>query len=504
MTVVHGTDPRTGAPVPATVEDTSEAELDRRVAAAVEAGRQLAGRTLGARASLLRAIADALDADTAELVAIADSETALGVPRLTGELARTSAQLRLFAAAVEEGSFLEAIVDHPDPGATPPRPDLRRILQPLGPVAVFSASNFPFAFSVAGGDTASALAAGCPVVVKAHSAHPATSAATAAAVARGLDTAGAPAALHQVVYGRSAGNALVSHPDVRAVGFTGSTAGGRALFDRAAARPTPIPFYGELGSVNPVVVLPGAAANRPAELADGFAASLVLGVGQFCTNPGLVFAPESLAPALARAVGASTGGPMLTERMRTSYDEEVGARDRRSDVRAVATGSPGEGAFAVAPRLHQTTLARFRAALDVLVEECFGPAALVVTYPDDAPGELLGVLADLPGSLTGTVHADAEDLDTVGRVAAVLRGNAGRLVFNGWPTGVAVSWAQHHGGPYPATTAPLHTSVGVTAVRRWLAPVTYQDWPDALLPEALQESNPLAIPRRYDGVLGTR
>ncbi|MGO1054327.1 aldehyde dehydrogenase (NADP(+)) [Crossiella sp. CA198] len=503
MTVqgVQGYNPRTGGTYREPVPATPEAEVDRLAKAAAEAFPVLSGLTLTKRAELLERIADALDAKSETLIEIADTETALGVPRLTVELKRTTNQLRLFGEVLREGSYTEATIDSPNPDIIPPRPNLRRMLQPLGPVGVFSASNFPFAFSVAGGDTASALAAGCPVLVKSHSAHPNTSVATAAVLIETIAAAGLPAGVFNIVYSTPAGSQLVKQHAIKAVGFTGSTGGGRALFDLAVGRPDPIPFYGELGSVNPTVILPGAAAGQTEELATGFAASLTMGVGQFCTNPGLVFVPESIVDALGKAVGGANGGAMLTARMRDSYESTVDGLSARDAVELVAVGEAPEGGWTVAPRLYRTTVANFAADQAKLSEECFGPAAIAVTYSD--PAELLPVLAKLEGTLTATVHAAEEDHDAAGTLSAVLARIAGRLVFNAWPTGVAVSWAQHHGGPWPATTSALHTSVGATAIRRWIAPVTYQSWPDALLPVELQDANPLGIPRRRDGVLGT-
>ncbi|NUT97729.1 MAG: aldehyde dehydrogenase (NADP(+)) [Saccharothrix sp.] len=497
MTDVQGYDPRTGEPVGEPVPETTDRQVDALARAGAAAFPAWSGLPAAARAEVLERVADALDASAESLVAVADAETALGVPRLSGELKRTTNQLRLFAEVLREGGYVEAVLDSADAGTVPPRPVLRRMLRPLGTVAVFSASNFPFAFSVAGGDTASALAAGCPVVVKAHSAHPGTSRETARVVASVL-----PDGVFGIVYGTSAGVALVKHPAVRAVGFTGSTAGGRALFDLAQGRPDPIPFYGELGSVNPAVVLPGAAAARAEEVATGFAGSLTLGVGQFCTNPGLLFAPESLVPALVAAVDGTTGGAMLNERMSDSY--RSGTEDLAASglVEQVASGNAPEAGFGAAPKLFEVPLEVFAENLEKLTEEHFGPAGIVVTYRDVSA--LPEVLRRLPGTLTGTVHASDDEHGLAGEVAAALEGVAGRLIFNGWPTGVAVAWGMHHGGPWPATTNPLHTSVGATSIRRWLAPVTYQSWPDALLPAELREANPLGIPRRVDGVLGVR
>jgi NADP-dependent aldehyde dehydrogenase len=483
--MIQGFDPRTGEPVGEPVAETADAEVDAIVAAAAAAfpawGSDAA---MPGRAAALDAVADALDERAGELAAIADTETALGGERLTGEVARTTTQLRMFADVLRNGRFEDAVVTHAD-GVIP---DLRRINRPVGPVAVFAASNFPFAFSVAGGDTASALAAGCPVVVKAHEAHPVTSDVTAEIVTGALASAGAPAGTFGLVHGVEAGLRLLRHPDIAAAGFTGSTAGGLALARICAERPVPIPFYGELGSVNPCVVLPGAAFARPAQVATGYVGSLTLGVGQFCTNPGLLFVPEDvgLVSAIAEAVGASAGGPMLSGRIFAGYEDAVAEAEDHPGVSELATGQPGAGPWGATPRVFQLTLKEFAADLAVLSRERFGPAGLVITYPSVA--DLLPVLAALAGNLVGTVHADAEspdDLELARQVVAVLEHVTGRIVFNGWPTGVAVVPAQHHGGPWPATTVPAYTSVGTAAIRRWLVPVAYQNFPAELLPPGL-------------------
>ncbi|WP_367130739.1 aldehyde dehydrogenase (NADP(+)) [Saccharothrix sp. HUAS TT1] len=497
MSGVQGFNPRTGEPVGEAVPETSDREVDVLARAGEAAFPAWAARPAAERADVLDAVADALDAASGSLVAIADAETALGVPRLTTELKRTTNQLRLFGEVLREGSYVEATLDSANPDIVPPRPVLRRMLRPIGTVGVFSASNFPFAFSVAGGDTASALAAGCPVVVKAHPSHPGTSEATARVVESVV-----PAGVFGVVHGQQAGVALVRHPSIKAVGFTGSTVGGRALFDLANSRPDPIPFYGELGSVNPTVVLPDAAAARSEGFAAEFVGSLTLGVGQFCTNPGLLFAPEPLVPALADAVKAAVGGPMLNERMCDSYRSGTDDLAASGLAALVAEGTAPTEGWTVEPRLFQVSLDKFADNLEKLTEEHFGPAAVVVTYSD--PADLEAVLPRLPGTLTGSVHAADTEHEHAGRVAEALRPVVGRLIFNGWPTGVAVAWGMHHGGPWPSTTNPLHTSVGTTSIRRWLAPVSYQSWPDDLLPAELRESNPLGIPRRVDGVLDAR
>src|ERR1700730_9917729 len=387
--MIQGFDPRTGEPVGEPVAETTDAEVDAIVAAALAAAPAWGAATaLARRARALEAVADALDDRAGELAVIADTETALGGERLIGEVARTTTQLRMVAGVLRAGSYEDAVVTRAE-GVVP---DLRRINRPVGPVAVFAASNFPFAFSVAGGDTASALAAGCPVVVKAHEAHPVTSDLTAEVVTGALASAGVPEGVF-----------------------------GLALARICAERPVPIPFYGELGSVNPCVVLPGAAFARPAEVATGFVGSLTLGTGQFCTNPGLLFVPEDvgLLSAIGEAVGASAGGPMLSGRIFAGYEDAVAEAQDHPGVTELAAGRPGAGPWGATPRVFQVTLKEFAADLAVLSRERFGPAGLVITYP--AAADLLPVLAALPGNLAGTVYADPaspEDLDLARQVVA--------------------------------------------------------------------------------------
>ncbi|WP_433439612.1 aldehyde dehydrogenase (NADP(+)) [Nonomuraea sp. CA-141351] len=485
--MIYGHDPRTGEAVGAALPETDSAGVDTIVSAAAAAGAAWRATPAAERALALEAVADALAANVDELWQLADQETALGEVRLRGEVARTAGQFRLFAQVLRDGGYTEAIIDHADASLAPPRPDVRRMKHPLpGVVAVFAASNFPFAFSVAGGDTASALAAGCPVVVKAHPGHPNTSEQVAKIVREALPNAD----LLGLVQGMQAGIDLVQHPGVVAAGFTGSVAGGKAIQRLIDEREVPIPFYGELGSVNPVVVLPSAPAK---EVAAGFAGSVTLGVGQFCTNPGLMFVPEGdeLRDALVEAVEGTSGGPMLAERIRDGY---VGGVDRLGELRLLAEGKPGEGNWAVTPKVFIADLDTFEEKLPRIAEECFGPASIVVTYREIS--DLRPVLEQLEGSLTATVHS--AEPDEAGDVVEVLRRKAGRLIWNGWPTGVAVCWAMQHGGPWPAATT-TSTSVGATAIERWLAPTAYQDWPEALLPDELKDSNPLSIPRRVDG-----
>lgn len=480
--------------------DVLQAELDVAARSARAAFAVAVASTAAERARWLRAAADALDEHRDELVPLADEESHLGTVRLTGELARTTAQLRLFADAILEGSYLEATIDHADPGTTPPRPDLRRMLRPLGPVGVFGASNFPFAFSVAGGDTASALAVGCPVIVKNHSAHARLGRRTAVVVAAALAEAGAPDGMLSLVEGRETGVALVQHPDIRAVGFTGSLHGGRALFDLAQGRTDPIPFYGELSAVNPVLITPAAIATRADELAAGLAGSFTLGAGQFCTNPGVVLVPagSGFAERVATAIGLDSDAPevpMLTDGIADAFARGLAALAAHAGVEVVLGSvdqQPGTGAAVVL----RTTDAVVLADPPALLEECFGPSTLVVEYHD--LDRALDVIRAAGGSLTATLHAQPDE--DVTDVTAVLTEMAGRVLFAGWPTGVALGWAQQHGGPWPSTTS-IHTSVGITAMRRFQRPIAYQDAPQHSLPDELKDDNPLGIPRRIDGVI---
>lgn len=499
-------DPRTASAVRDVAAETTAAELAGQcaAAAAAAAGLEAAGRA--ARARMLRSMAEELEAGRSELVATADAETALGTTRLDGELTRTSYQLSFFAGVIEDGAYLEATIDHAGPTPMGPRPDLRRMLRPVGPVAVFGASNFPFAFSVPGGDTASALAAGCPVVIKAHEAHPRTSQLCSAALRRGAIAAGLDEDIVSLVFGVAAGADLVRDPHIHAIGFTGSLAGGRALAEIAAARPSPVPFYGELGAVNPLVICPAAAASRGAAIAAGLTGSFTLGVGQFCTKPGLAFVPagpagEQLIAALTAGVAAAAGGAMLSGRVHGGFAAGTAGLREASGVAILAEGSaPAErGGWWGTPLL----LAAEPGALEgAVVEECFGPVLVVVRYDDDR--DLAGLLAKVGPSLTASIHADDGDHAMAAGLIEWFTGRAGRIVWNGYPTGVAVAWATHHGGPFPATTDVLHTSVGGSAIRRWLRPVAYQDVPAGLLPAELADEPPagLPLPRRVDGQLG--
>jgi NADP-dependent aldehyde dehydrogenase len=500
VTDVVSIDPRTGHAVEVVAPETTPEEVRRLCDQAAAAVPALAAIGRAGRAGLLRRLADALDARREEIVAVADRETALGATRLGGELTRTCYQLRLFAEVLDEGSYVEATIDHPGDTPMGPRPDLRRMLVPLGPVAVFGASNFPLAFSVPGGDTASALAAGCPVVVKAHGSHPRTSQLCFEVMSEALRRHAAPEGTLALVHGVQAGVVLVAHPGIRAVGFTGSSTGGQALVEIINRRPDPIPFYGELSSLNPVIVTPTAAGERAAELGAGLVGSYTMGAGQFCTKPGLIFVPsgadgDQVVDTMAAAIAASAPQVLLNERIAASYREATSRLAAEPGVETISSGpaASGEG-FEAVPLLLATTAKGMPAAV---TEECFGPVSVVVRY--DSEDDLQGVLATLPASLTTTLQVGADDAELPAAVSAALESRTGRFVYNSYPTGVAVSWAQHHGGSWPSTNT-AHTSVGTTAVRRFLRPVAWQGAPESVLPEELRDADP-GIPRRIDGVL---
>jgi acyl-CoA reductase-like NAD-dependent aldehyde dehydrogenase len=500
MTSLAGIDPRTGLPVGEPIAATSLKQLDRLLSAANRDRAVCASSPASTRIRWLLSIAEALESQRSALVDAGDRETALGMSRLNGELDRTIAQIRLFIDVLTDGSFLNVIIDDADPQAWPaPRPELRRGLRALGPVGVWAASNFPFAFGVVGGDTVSALAAGCPVIVKAHPSQPVLSEMIGSAVAAGLEHAGAPEGAFSLVHGMDAGIGLVTDPRLQGAAFTGSLGGGRALFDLACGRPDPIPFFGELGSINPVFITPLAAEDRPREIADGLVASATLGVGQFCTKPGLVFVPEgSEIPRLViDAFIGSAPGAMLNASMRDSFT--LGAQERASisgvSVFESAEPAPADGAWVV-PRVAVSSLATYLAHREHFTEECFGPLTILVEYPE--PDALIDAARTIPGCLTATIHGqdDVADAQLCAQLVDVLQDIAGRLIWNGWPTGVAVAWGMQHGGPYPASTAPTSTSVGAMAIQRFLRPVTYQGFLASLVPPHLRDDHLRGIVRR--------
>jgi NADP-dependent aldehyde dehydrogenase len=456
--------------------------------------------SLSDRGGWLQALAETLDAHRDELVQLAHHETRLPTPRLKGELTRTAFQLRLLSTEVVRGEHIDATIDHADSDwGMGPRPDLRRMNRPLGVVAVFGASNFPFAFSVLGGDTASALAAGCAVVHKGHPDHPRLAQRTADLAASALAASGAPDGLFAFVSDRDAGVPLVEHPLIAAVGFTGSTAGGRALFDRAVGRPVPIPFFGELGSTNPVFVTPAAWRARGDEILREYAGSATLGMGQFCTKPGFIVVPDASAAdsanadILAEAAAQSPRFGLLSDRLRDGFDGAVKQMIDRSAAELVRLpDSSGEGP---GPVFLSLTADQVLADPSVLEVEMFGPASVIVRGADAIVLER--VAASLTGQLTATIWA--EPTEDISGLVRVLSESTGRIIHNDWPTGVTVSYAQQHGGPYPASTSPQSTSVGTAAIRRFLRPVAYQSMPDAQLPPELRNDNPLGIRRRVDG-----
>ncbi|APT85423.1 aldehyde dehydrogenase (NADP(+)) [Corynebacterium aquilae] len=477
------------------VNPTTEAQLDGILTSAQKASRAFAKTTVEERARLIDAVADALDAAADQLIPIAMEETHLPEGRLTGELKRTTFQLRLFSETIREGSCFDVRVDHADPdwpmGA--PRPDLRRYLVPLGPVLVFAASNFPFAFSVAGGDTASALAAGNAVVLKAHHGHLKLSEKTGEVVKNALQAAGAPEGLFDVIYGTDSGRIAVQDPRIKAAGFTGSIPGGRALFDLAVSRPDPIPFYGELGSNNPVVVTKAAADSRSQEIVDGFVGSFTLGAGQFCTKPGTLLVPAgSGMEELLEAAEYPGAQKLLNERIASGYCDTLTELRDHSDVRVLREGSMDD---APTPTLLATTAEAVLNDPETLQKECFGPTSLVVAY--DSEEQLLELLETFEGQLTATLFAE-EDED-VSATVEILARKAGRVIWGQWPTGVSVTYAQQHGGPYPATTNDQSTSVGTAAIARFMRPVAYQGFPQQQLPDQLKDNPSAPIPQMVNG-----
>lgn len=462
-------------------------ELVERAAVAAEKAFWSYGYSPAAtRAAFLRAIAEEIEARADDITDIGSRETGLPVARLQGERGRTTGQLRLFADHIEKGDYLDRRHDAALPDRQPaPRPDLRLMQRPVGPVAVFGASNFPLAFSTAGGDTAAALAAGCPVVVKGHSAHPGTGEIVAEAIHAAIGRTGVDPGVFSLIQGgnRDVGSAIVTHPLIKAAGFTGSLAGGRALFDLCAQRPEPIPFFGELGSVNPMFILPGAASTRPEELGSGWAGSLVMGAGQFCTNPGIavvVEGPEADRFVAAAREGLSAVGPqtMLTDGIARAYRDGQSRLQNSNAVDAVyETVSEGRKA---SPNLYETSAERFLND-HALSEEVFGPLGLVVRVQSVA--EMQSLAMSLEGQLTVTIHMDDADLPVAKALLPVLERKAGRVLVNGFPTGVEVVDSMVHGGPYPASTNFGATSVGTMSIRRFLRPVSYQNFPVALLPE---------------------
>jgi NADP-dependent aldehyde dehydrogenase len=500
MQKIVSIDARSGTEREWRVEPTTLSEVSEAVERAIAASSWLESQGRERRSQLLELIAQALEANVDELTELADSETALGLPRLRSEIGRTSFQLRFMGTVAVEGSYLEVSIEHAAATGLGNQPDLRRMNVPIGPVAVFGSSNFPFAFSLPGGDTASALAAGCPVLVKAHSSHPQLSMRISELFKDVLQSLDAPPGVFQVVFGRDAGAALVKHPGVRAIGFTGSVLGGRALFDAAASRPVPIPFYGELGSVNPLVVTSLAAIERAETIAEGIAGSMTVGAGQFCTKPGLFLVPTGpagtkLVDHLADALSSVSPAVLLSGSITDSF--AVGVNQVIDDPQTVVRFRGKDAPRKVAPVLVEIEARAFEGGTkQLLSEEYFGPFGVVVRW--SSLDQIARILAELPPALTGTVHSGGNADPELKAVTNMLISRSGRLVFDEYPTGVAVAWGMNHGGQYPASTSNS-TSVGASSISRWLRPMAYQNAPSTVLPTELNDETQL--PHRVNGAL---
>lgn len=497
----HAYNPATGESFGPAVAEASAQDVADACALAAEASETFAALSPASRAAFIEAAAQAILDIGDVLIETATAETGLPRPRLEGERMRTVNQLRMFAAELLDGHWLDAMIDPALPERAPPRGDLRRVNQALGPVAVFGASNFPLAFSVAGGDTAAAFAAGCPVVVKGHPAHPGTGELVARAIRLAIGAQNLPNGVFSFLPGRSnaLGAALVADPRIKAVGFTGSRSGGLALMDIAAKRSEPIPVYAEMSSINPVVLMPAALAARAEALGEAFVGSLTLGAGQFCTNPGLVIAIDGpdldrFAAAASAALGQVEPPAMLTAGIHEAYGKGVAALADRAE--RIAAGKDSAAPNRCSGALFETSVADF-AADAALGDEVFGASSLIVRCKDLA--EMSKVIAGLEGQLTASIQLDLADEGDAAGILPLLAEKAGRVLANGWPTGVEVTHAMVHGGPFPATSDGRSTSVGTLALTRFLRPVCYQDIPDALLPPALQQANPWQLPRRVDG-----
>ena len=499
--------PREGRPLETTFHEASSAELHRAIDLATHAAVEMRALDAAQIAEFLLAIRDELLGLGDALTEMADRETALGLDRLRGERDRTTNQIKLFADIVREGSWVDARIDPAIPDRKPlPRPDIRRMLQPIGPIAVFGASNFPLAFSVAGGDTASAFASRNPVVVKAHPAHPGISELAGVAIQRAAQVTRMPEGTFSLLHGRAPETsiALATHPHIRAVAFTGSLRAGRALFDAAARRPEPIPVFAEMSSVNPVIILPKILESGARTISEGLYRSVTLGVGQFCTSPGLVFAAES--GALHEFVGQlgtlfaeGTPGTMLNPGICQNFAERFKAAAAIGGVEAKVSTRSAEPKHTEGQPGLLVTKAPVWLKQHELHEEIFGPSTLVVRCA--SPRELAACAEKLEGTLTASIHGTPDELAANKELVDVLSRKAGRLIFNGFPTGVEVGYAMHHGGPYPATTDEKFTSVGAAAIYRFARPICYQNFPENLLPPELQNANPRKIWRMISGQL---
>ncbi|UWX55220.1 aldehyde dehydrogenase (NADP(+)) [Maribacter litopenaei] len=504
ITYYQAINPATGEKLEGEFKNSTWKDVDivaKKAALAFQTYRKLDNET---KANFLETIADEILALGDTLLDRCHLETALPLGRLTGERGRTMNQLRMFASVVREGSWVDARIDLAQPNREPlPKSDIRHMLIPLGPVAVFGASNFPLAFSTAGGDTASALAAGCPVVYKGHPAHPGTTEMIAGAIQKAIKKTGLPEGVFSLVQGTSiqVGEDLVKHAEIKAVGFTGSYKGGMAIFNYANSRPVPIPVFSEMGSTNPMFILPGALKERASLLAEGYSNSLNMGVGQFCTNPGLSFYTEGENSAeflevLSEKIKDTEPAIMLTEGIQSAYKKGLETFSNTHDLSIVGEGKASNGTFGVSSKVFKTTMDAYLKNNE-LSEENFGPSSIVVEA--STKEDLLKAARELEGHLTATVHGTEEDLSEYAELFEILEQKVGRVLVNGYPTGVEVCHSMVHGGPFPATTAPSSTSVGTNAIKRFVRPVCYQDYPESLLPQELKNDNPLGIWRLVDG-----
>jgi 2,5-dioxopentanoate dehydrogenase len=503
--VFNATDPSTGKQLPGDFHAADALLIEKTLNAATAAFKVYRIIAPATKAIFLRKIADNLNVISEDLISRAVAESGLPVPRITGELGRTTGQLRMFADLVEEGSWVDAVIDTAQPERTPiPRSDIRRMFSPIGPVVVFGASNFPLAFSVSGGDTASALASGCPVVVKAHPAHPGTSAMVAAAISAAATETGMPAGVFSMLYdnGYTVGAQLVKHEQTKAVAFTGSYNGGVALMKLVQERKSPIPVFTEMGSINPVVLLPAILNAQPEALALKYAGSITLGAGQFCTNPGLLLAIKSegldkFVASLGGAIEIAPSATMLTPGIWKNYEKLSGEFLTEPGIKLISKSTVinaekvNQSVATIAKVSAQTFIANKKFG-----EEVFGPWSLLVVSDDAA--ELQQVIESLDGQLTATVMAEKEELPLYGDLLNALTEKTGRIILNGVPTGVEVCAAMQHGGPFPSTSDSRFTSVGTGAVYRFVRPIAWQDWEDSLLPPELQQANPLNIWRQVN------
>ena len=497
----NAANPATGAKSAESFSNADLAQVDSAVEAAATAFETYSQYSDVKKATFLRTIAEELENIRPDIVERGTWETALPEMRINGELGRTIGQLGMFAQLLEKGDWKRPVIDQAQPDRAPlPKPDLRLTQVPLGPVVVFSASNFPLAFSVAGGDTASALAAGCPVIVKTHSAHPGTSVLVAGAILKSIVKCDVPKAVFAMIHGsgRIIGTALVKHAKVKAVGFTGSIAGGRALYNAAVSRPEPIPFFGELGSTNPVFLLAASLEQKAEQIAESFLASLMMGVGQFCTSPGMLIAVKGpafdrLLATLAEKTPTLGAGSMLTAGICDSYNKLCAKRDAISSLKSIAKGAAADSSASQAQvALFSIDATDYLANLD-LEEEVFGPSTLVIGC--DSEAQMLEVATSMKGHLTGAIFAQEQDHSSAAKLLPILQQRIGRVLFDGYGTGVELSSAMSHGGPYPSSSASQTTSVGTRAIERFTRPLCYQNTPDALLPVELQNANPNGIMR---------